>query len=449
MAAAALGLLAAPAAALAAGTVQFMDFGNGTSQVTFTAGPGDENQVLVSGSATEVTITDVVVIAIDGASSPGCTGGGTVTVVCTGSGIALNATLDNLNDRLESTATVPSTVRGGVGADTLLGGPGPDFLDGEGNVDNIAGRGGDDFVVGGGGDLAGDLVSGGPGDDSFRLATSDGADALDGGDGIDDLTATSPFLLAGFSYTLGDATANDGFVAQGANLTGIEDIDTGEGVDLVRGTAGPNVITTFDGDDVVDGLDGADFIALGSQDDTVQARDGYSDRIGCSSGTDTATVDQLDVLSDCEHVTRTFVEPAGTFHPLPPPPAPPPPAPPPPPPTPSADTKAPVCRVSVAGTIREPRRAIRVTESCDEPVSLRVTLSAPLAALVVAARVGDVRMLDRSFPNRTAWRRFSLRIPRGFRAALGRRATLRLGVAATDAAGNSSSQTKTIRLRRR
>jgi Ca2+-binding RTX toxin-like protein len=363
-----------PASASAAGTLEFTDFGDGTTEARFTAGASDVNNVVVSGSDAQITITSAFAIAIAPASSPGCTGDGTTTVVCAGGGIFLDATLGTQPDRIEITADIRTTVSGGEGADTLIGGPGGDVLIGDDDPDTILGNAGDDFLGGGGGDEIADSLFGGPGADEFRLATPDGPDLLDGGAGIDHVTAATGFLLPGFSYTLDDGLANDGATNQGANIVGVEDIDAHESHDFVRGTAGPNVIVTVDGNDVIDGLGGPDLISAGSQDDTVEARDGFSDRILCGSGIDTVSVDQLDVLSDCENVTTTFVEPFGTLHPPPvvPPPAPPPPAPPPA----ARDTSAPRCTVSAARTIRDPVRAITVTTTCSEPSALLATLTA-------------------------------------------------------------------------
>lgn len=439
-----------PASASAAGTVSFTDFGDGTSQLVFTAGSDDANNVLVSGTTDQVTITNAVAIDVMAGSSPPCSGSGTTTVVCSGTGISLDATLGSLPDRIEITAAIATRVGGGDGADTLLGGPGRDVLTGDADVDTIRGNAGDDFLAGGSGDATADSLSGGPGADSFNLATSDGPDLLDGGPGIDDVTAFTGFGLPGFSYTLDDGLPNDGATNQGANLVGIEDINAHESHDFVRGTAGPNVIRTVDGNDVVDGLGGADLISLGSQDDTVEARDGFSDRILCSSGNDTAVVDQLDVLSDCENVTTVFVEPFGTPHAAPAEIAPLPlplslPAPPAPP---ARDVTAPACSVSAPRAISSPARSIAVTATCGERSSLHAVLTGRPAGRVVAARVGDVTLAERTLPAASGRRRFRLVVSRRLRAALGRRASLRLRIEATDAVGNRSARTRTIRLRR-
>jgi hypothetical protein len=89
-----------------------------------------------------------------------------------------------------------------------------------------------------------------------------------------------------------------------------------------------------------------------------------------------------------------------------------------------------------------------VTTTCNESSSLLVTLTARPAGRVVAARAGDATLAERTLAPRSGRRRFRLLITRRLRAALGRRATLTLRVQATDAAGNRSTRSRTIRLRR-
>jgi hypothetical protein len=451
--AATIGLLTVPATTLAAGTVDFFDFGDGTALLSFTAGAGDVNDVVVGGTSAHVTIGDAVPITIP-VPTPSCTGSGTTLVVCDATGISVGANLGDQADRLRVTGAVASTVSGGAGGDTLVGGPLRDQLTGDAGADTISGNDGDDVLDGGSGDLDGDTISGGAGADALTLGPTDGADVIDGGPGIDGVRASSPFFQPGigFAYTLDDALADDGAQTQGANLVNIEDISSGEGSDVVRGTDGPNIITTVDGEDVVDGLSGADFVSVGTQDDTVEARDGFSDRILCGDGIDTVRVDQLDVLSDCENVTTTFVEPAGTPHAAPAAAAaaPPPPSPDAPLPAAARDTAAPACSAAVARTIRDPRRAIVLRETCDEPSVLHVTLTARLRGRVVASRAGDVTLAERTLATpRAGVRRLRLVIAGRLRAALGRRATLTLRVEATDVAGNRSAGSRTIRLVRR
>lgn len=74
--------------------------------------------------------------------------------------------------------TVPVTLRGGPGDDTLVGAAGPDKLIGGQGDDRLFGWGGDDVLYGGPGN---DLLIGGPGDD--LLGGGSGNDRLVGGPG--------------------------------------------------------------------------------------------------------------------------------------------------------------------------------------------------------------------------------------------------------------------------
>jgi Ca2+-binding RTX toxin-like protein len=367
--AALLGL--APAAAMAAGTVTVTLTPATPTQparetVQFVAGAPDTNQITVTGSPDQLTLTDIVPI---NTAAPGCSNQGPNTVVCNApspGGIRrLDATLGNGSDRITSSANVRSVFRGEDGNDELQSGPADDFADGLGiallggpGADQISGGAGDDRLSGsegaGAGDGEADVVNGGPGDDFFTLPATEGNDTLIGGPDIDIVTAApfffDPTPVAGH-FTLGDGAANDGFdlpgagpgdpvSVQAANISEIEDLAVEdrlnfetflfEGTDLfVRGNAAENSLTTGSGDDDVDGLAGSDKLVLGEGDDEAEARDGFQDRIRCGPGEDAARVDQLDVVSACETVTTSFVRPFGVPPPTPPryvlPPPPPPP----------------------------------------------------------------------------------------------------------------------------
>jgi hypothetical protein len=84
------------------------------------------------------------------------------------------------DDRVEvsPSVSIPVTMRGDSGRDTLVGGAGPDRLLGGGANDRLVGRGGSDLLVGGPGR---DVLIGGPGDDVLRGGP--GRDVLAGGPG--------------------------------------------------------------------------------------------------------------------------------------------------------------------------------------------------------------------------------------------------------------------------
>lgn len=97
-------------------------------------------------------------------------------------GFEVNA--DGGDDRVgvANQVTVPVTMRGGAGDDTLLGGSGPDDLIGGAGNDRLVGGRGNDLLFGGEGEdmlIAGpgrDVLRGGPGKD--KLVQGQGADSV-------------------------------------------------------------------------------------------------------------------------------------------------------------------------------------------------------------------------------------------------------------------------------
>lgn len=78
--------------------------------------------------------------------------------------------------------SIPVTMRGGAGRDTLIGGSGPDTLIGGSGNDRLVGRGGADLLYGGPGK---DVLIGGPGNDVLRGGP--GRDVLIGGPGVNNV----------------------------------------------------------------------------------------------------------------------------------------------------------------------------------------------------------------------------------------------------------------------
>ena len=212
-------------------------------------------------------------------------------------------------------------------------------------------------VDGGEGD---DQVRGGAGDDEMwgDHYKDPGADLLDGGPGTD---TTEEWGIPSdldrqprVNVTL-DGAANDGRPGEGDNVVGIERINmyvvgdfTGtdgpdqikivnpgnEGPSSLTGLGGDDTLVGYDFDDTVDGGAGNDTVEGGRGNDTVtggpgrdtiygdatsshcswysckipfgndviQARDGEVDNIDCGIGTDTAVVDKIDVVANCETV---------------------------------------------------------------------------------------------------------------------------------------------------
>ena len=188
-----------------------------------------------------------------------------------------------------------------------------------------------------------------------------GADLLDGGPGTDtteewgipsDLTSQPRT-----NVTL-DGVANDGRPGEGDNVIGIERIRVSvvgdyvgtdgadeikvinpgnEGPSSLQGRSGNDILVAEDFDDMVDGGAGDDMVEGGRGNDTVtggpgrdtiygdatsshcswysckipfgndtiNARDGEVDNIDCGIGTDTAVVDTVDIVANCENVGAT------------------------------------------------------------------------------------------------------------------------------------------------
>lgn len=108
-----------------------------------------------------------------------------IQVSCSISGQGLNRVRVSLGDRedhAELALSLPVTLSGGFGTDTLKSGDGADVVTGDDGNDTLFGGGGNDQASGGDGN---DRVSGGAGDDILQAGL--GLDRLEGGDGSDDL----------------------------------------------------------------------------------------------------------------------------------------------------------------------------------------------------------------------------------------------------------------------
>ena len=126
--------------------------------------------------------------------------------------------------------------------------------------------------------------------------------------GTDEVTYQDNNDDAPVSITLDDV-ANDGRLgAQGNVHADVEDILGGDGDDFLKGDADNNRIRgdldpfSQDGDDILDGGPGRDVLEGGDGNDEIRARDGIADDVLCGPGTDTATVDTIDLVTDCETV---------------------------------------------------------------------------------------------------------------------------------------------------
>jgi Ca2+-binding RTX toxin-like protein len=143
------------------------------------------------------------------------------------------------------------------GPATLLGGEGDDKLTTDLNKKSVSIDGGDgnDVIRGSDGQ---DILTGGPGNDF--LAGESGDDNIRGGDGMDTLSG-------------------------------------GDGDDLLFGEAGVDRLSGDGGNDTLDGGSGSNLLFGGDGDDIFFADNGENDHVAGDGGSDSATVDTIDVTA--------------------------------------------------------------------------------------------------------------------------------------------------------
>jgi Ca2+-binding RTX toxin-like protein len=259
-------------------------------------------------------------------------------------------------------ASTSVTIFSGGGADTVNGGDGNDVIHGGDGADGVFGSGGNDQVYGEGGNdrlrgaAGNDIEDGGPGDDDIGYSPGvshdddQGGDQLSGGDGTDRLRLSGH--SGGMTITL-DGQANDGAPGEGDNVgsdiemiegtlgndvftgsagadnflgdSGNDDIHGAGGDDNLSGGGGDDRVFGDGGNDKVQGTNGADTVDGGPgldqiygdiagcsvfcsfDSDTIFARDGERDTVDCGGGADIAHVDGLDVVAFCTSVDRQDV----------------------------------------------------------------------------------------------------------------------------------------------
>jgi hypothetical protein len=332
-----VGLIAAGALALVPTAASAATLSATADVITYQAGPGETNRVVVNWGGGRPTFDDVPEVENAMTIGPGCqdTYGDRLIIECPGA--SPNATIIvRLGDGDDRASILQDPQRGHrhelygeAGNDQLLSEEGSDLLDGgEGNDEMQP----DDMDSGGQAGV-GDTVVGGPGQDKLQLVDSP----------QDQLSASL------------DGVANDGGPGEGDNyMPDIEDIQGSRGAqNSLSGTAGPNVIEILSddrvpnsisggggddrllgggGNDRIDGGDGNDTLVGGAFDDTliggpgadsmdgdgdtlypgndrIEARDGIPESINCGIGADTAIIDSTDTVpadsgSICEVVDR-------------------------------------------------------------------------------------------------------------------------------------------------
>ncbi|WP_029066240.1 DUF4114 domain-containing protein [Labrenzia sp. DG1229] len=170
------------------------------------------------------------------------------------------------------------TLYGESGNDTLNGGTGNDTLDGGNDDDMIIGGSGDDVMLGGYGE---DTLKGGAGNDELRGGHNN--DRLYGGHDDDTFfgDAGNDYMHGGRGNDTVDYTAYDvdlsillhnkkahGLEIGTDTLHFIDNIRSGSGNDILKGTSGANIIDGGAGNDAIRSLGGSDTLTGGTGVDT-------------------------------------------------------------------------------------------------------------------------------------------------------------------------------------
>jgi Ca2+-binding RTX toxin-like protein len=126
------------------------------------------------------------------------------------------------------------------------------------------------------------------------FVSSQGADNIDGGDGTDLLKYLASPSGVTVDLSLGTASGGD---AQGDQISGIDDLYGSGFADTITGTDGNNVLSGFGGGDTISGGSGDDLIDGGGGNDTLSGGAGY-DTLEGGAGNDTIEGgDYSDMLS--------------------------------------------------------------------------------------------------------------------------------------------------------
>ena len=168
--------------------------------------------------------------------------------------------------------------------------------------------------------LAGDnILDGGADDDEFDVGLATGENTIEGGTGEDTiLRPVGPDSISGGEgsdtvdyFTQGNQTVsvtlddqkNDGPGGNQNVHSDIENLTGGPEYDHFVGSGAANVLKGERGEDELKGGAGEDTLEGGADDDIIFARDGEHDAVDCGFGEDSATIDAIDTVSHCEHVS--------------------------------------------------------------------------------------------------------------------------------------------------
>jgi RTX calcium-binding nonapeptide repeat (4 copies) len=359
---------------------------------------------------------------------------GEITVFASGTGMDSGYTFD-ASGTIQGNVVL-SVSGAGIGSPggILTGGAGDDTLSGAGDRDTLIGGPGDDAIS--------------PGNTAQGLV----AEIIDGGEGSRDsvgFVSFSPPVTVSL-----DGVANDSFAtvpnARPLTISGIEDVSGTFGNDTITGNDGSNILYGLAGNDTVTGGGGIfDIVRGGLGVDTLNARGavpGFTD-VACGPGIDTAVVDFIDLVdANCETLDRAAA----------PPPPPPPPGPPGSPGGPGAGTgpggsnDATAPTITLAGvpssaTLAQVLKGVRVRISTNERSRVVAELVGTATGARLKAVTNNLVLARRSLPLGTGTRTVVLKPPA--KLLTGAR-TVTVRVVATDAAGNSRTTTRKIRIRR-
>lgn len=146
--------------------------GTGTTTITVVTPPPPVPYTLINGqlALTGTAGNDTVSVTKDGTGQVVITNNGTpYAVTGTVSSIVINGGDGNDTLKVSTAFTIPATLIGGAGNDTVRGGNGADVLIGDAGDDTLIGRNGRDLVIGG---LGADLLIGNEQDDILVSGTT-------------------------------------------------------------------------------------------------------------------------------------------------------------------------------------------------------------------------------------------------------------------------------------
>lgn len=289
--------------------------------VTYSAAPGERNDLVVTTSGDSLSFDDAGATVTAG---PGCDQAGPHGARCfprgggifgellmadgddavrlvqePGAGVVMTVAGGDGDDTLRA-GSRGAFLRGGPGADTLVGGAGNDALQGGEGGDALLGGDGDDTLTpdGDGAPAAADVTDGGPGSDTIdyreRRTAVDVDLARPGGNGAagenDEIRGVENVNSgSGSDRLLGNDDANR--LASAANLNddnrAEHDVVKGRGGDdEIEGSFGDDVLTGGPGDDGITGMAGADALSGGSGDDGIDVDDAKPRSLRCGPGDD-------------------------------------------------------------------------------------------------------------------------------------------------------------------